>query len=200
MKLRTSSRPRRGAAGGGRLLDREAKRILAEAKRQIKFVNQTNPEEENVDVQYVLSRIDIREVLRSEWEQLGSLEPNVASATHNLINAVDNFNVVITPRDELLKDRLSHYLVKLLNVPLSFLTPIPRRNFQGDFGEREVPLKNKTVLPPYFVRLELTRLSLFGLEPADRVRRVRWGFCQWGGRACIPHAGIHARKVLCPLQ
>jgi hypothetical protein len=91
----------------------EAKRIQAEAKRQERLVADANPEEENVEIRYILSRIEIREVLRSEWEQLGLLEPKTASAIYTLINAVDGFNLIMAPRDEVFKGTALQLLAEI---------------------------------------------------------------------------------------
>jgi hypothetical protein len=60
----------------------EAKRIQAEAEKQKKYAVDANPREENIDTRYILSRIEIQEILSSEWEQPGMLEPDTASSVH----------------------------------------------------------------------------------------------------------------------
>jgi hypothetical protein len=76
----------------------EVTRVKAEAERQKQYVSDTNPEEENIESQYILQRIGMQ-ILKSEWEQPGLLGPDAASAIHYLINAVDEFNRFIAPRD-----------------------------------------------------------------------------------------------------
>jgi hypothetical protein len=81
----------------------EAKRIQAEAEKQKKYAVDANPREENIDTRYILSRIEMQEILRSEWEQPGMLEPDTASSVHNLINAVYEFNIEIAQRDKIFR-------------------------------------------------------------------------------------------------
>jgi hypothetical protein len=50
----------------------EAQVIEVEASRQQNEVMKAD--EEHLEIRYTLSRIEIREVLRAEWEQLGSLD------------------------------------------------------------------------------------------------------------------------------
>jgi hypothetical protein len=92
----------------------EATRIKAEAERQKQYVSDTNPEKENVESRYILWRIEMQ-VLRSEWEQPGLLGPDAASAVHYLINAVDEFNVVIAPRNSIFRGTVLSLLAEIVS-------------------------------------------------------------------------------------
>ena len=54
-------------------------------------------------MRYGLIRIDILNVLSAEWEQLGVMTPETAFAVYHLIDAVDQFNATIAPREALFK-------------------------------------------------------------------------------------------------
>jgi hypothetical protein len=79
----------------------EAQRIGAAAEEQIQTFDQSS--DEHLEVRYTLSRINVLNILSAEWEQLGSMQPETAFAVYQLIDAVDQFNSTIAPREELYK-------------------------------------------------------------------------------------------------
>jgi hypothetical protein len=95
----------------------EAQRIAAEAKRQIADVVSAVKEKQDphIEVRYALSRIEVREVFRSEWEQLGSIEPGAAFSVYHLIDSIDRFNSLIAPREEIYAGAAQEFLSEIIS-------------------------------------------------------------------------------------